>query len=118
MWKPLECHELSFAQFGPRGFSRLFRDGSVIGQLYDEEREVAVARRLAPILDQRGKKFLVLMSPQSVALPLIPQRATQGVRQDWTHHALVEGGHRHRCIAESRQVLDRKTREGALRERQ
>ena len=48
----LRCsQELCFPQFGPRGAGRLFRNGTVVGQLHDQELHIGLMRLSPPTLN-------------------------------------------------------------------
>jgi hypothetical protein len=71
---------LCLAQFRPTARGRLRGSLAVIGELHDEEREIAFIPAVPPILDQRRQQPAVLVSPVGVGLALIPNHATHGVR--------------------------------------
>ncbi len=76
---------LGFAHVGPGGCV-------VVGELYDEEGEVAQAPGCAPVLDEGGKKGLVFGKALGVCFALVPDGAADGEVNDGENHAVVEHG--------------------------
>jgi len=83
-------HGLGFAEFGPGGLGGLLLNREEVGELDDDEGEVALTPTLAPVLNHGRQQAAILPGARSVGLALIPGGALDGHGDDRVDHGVEE----------------------------
>src|SRR4051812_47395515 len=81
---------LRFAYEAPRSFFRLRFHGTIIWQLDDTERKIALSPTFAPSADHSRKQQFILFGPLFIRFSLIPNGAANGERHQRLDHSVID----------------------------